>query len=97
MCCLTCLILYSSELTLGDVKLEGVQSSEVIVTPTEAAAAGDINVILDKGDNNMGNNTSAPVVATSIKTVENGSTEKPYSYGDTAVVKKGNSGFMLTF
>ncbi|XP_060572293.1 LOW QUALITY PROTEIN: long-chain-fatty-acid--CoA ligase ACSBG2-like [Ruditapes philippinarum] len=77
-----------SELTLGDVKLEGVQSSEGIVTPTEAAAAGDINVILDKGDNNMGNNTSAPVVATSIKTVENGSTEKPYSYGDTAVVKK---------
>ena len=83
-------IYFSSDLKLGkDVQLEGVQTSEGIVTPTDAAAAGDINVTFPTGDN-MGNNNSVPVVAMSMKTVENGNSDRPTSYSDSSGNKKGN-------
>ncbi|XP_053405562.1 long-chain-fatty-acid--CoA ligase ACSBG2-like isoform X2 [Mercenaria mercenaria] len=69
-----------------NVKPQGDQTSEVIVTPTDAAAAGDIDITFGKGDN-MGNNSSVPVVATSIR-MENGNPDRPTSYGDTVREKK---------
>lgn len=68
-----------------DEKSQG--TAEVTVTPTDAAAAGDVQITFGK-ENKMGNNVSTPVVATAIKPIGNGHTEKPPAFRDNVPDKK---------